>query len=111
MPHLEWIWEDQNRRAVLLVSGAIGLVIAPLNWWTKPYVSLGFLYLFPIMLAAGFLPRWVVALLGVAGAALSAQFSSLDASFFRLSFETLALSGCGLFVRELVCNRKLSLEA
>ena len=36
-----------------------------------PYVSLGFLYLFPIMLAAGFLPRWSIALLGVGCAILS----------------------------------------
>src|ERR1700730_11725142 len=110
MPHLEWIWEDQNRRAVLLVSGAIGLVIVLLDWWTKPFVSLGFLYLFPIMLAAGFLPRWALVLLGVSCAVLTEVFSSLGRSFVRLTFETLALVGCGLFVAELVRNRRLSLE-
>jgi PAS domain S-box-containing protein len=94
-----------------MVSGAIVLIIAVVDWWTKPYVSLGFLYLFPIMLAAAFLPRWFLALLGAACAALAEVFSSLNESFVRLGFETLALAGCGLFVGELVRNRRLSLEA
>jgi PAS domain S-box-containing protein len=94
-----------------MVSGAIILIVAAVDWWTKPYVSLGFLYLFPIMLASAFLPRWFVALLGAACAALAEVFSSLTPSYIRLSFETLALVGCGLFVGELVRNRRLSLEA
>ena len=111
MPRLEWLWEERNRTTALLVSAAVLLTIAVVDWKTKPYVSLGFLYLFPIMLAAGFLPRWAVALLGVACAVLSALFSSLDMSLVRLAFETLALCGCGLFVGEAIRNRRLSLEA
>jgi PAS domain S-box-containing protein len=108
---LEWMWEERSRTAVLLVSAAIVLALALVDWWTKPYVSIGFLYLFPIMLAAGFLPRWVLALLGLGCAVLSALFSSLDMSLTRLGFETLALAGCGLFVSELLRNRRLSLES
>jgi PAS domain S-box-containing protein len=108
---LERLWEERNRTPVLVVSGVIVLLIAVVDWWTKPYVSLGFLYLFPIMLAAAFLPRWFVALLGAACAALAEVFSSLNQSFVRLGFETLALAGCGLFVGELVRNRRMSLEA
>jgi two-component system sensor kinase FixL len=111
MLNLEWMWQERNRTRVLLVSGATTAGIAVLDWRTEPYVSLGFLYLFPIMLAAGFLPRWVLGLLGVAGAILSALFSSLAISFVRLVLEAMALSGCGLFVGELIRNRRLSLEA
>jgi PAS domain S-box-containing protein len=111
MMRLERIWEERNRARVLVMSGVIILAIALVDWRTEPYVSLGFLYLFPIMLAAGFLPRWVVAVLGLACAVLSALFSSLALSFVRLAFETLALAGCGLFVGELLRNRRLSLEA
>jgi PAS domain S-box-containing protein len=107
---LERVWDPRNRTPVLVVSGAIVLAIALLDWWTMPYVSLGFLYLFPIMLAAGFLPRWAVALLGAGCAVLSELFSSLDRSTVRLAFETLALVGCGLFVAEMVRNRRLTLE-
>lgn len=113
MPHLGWIWERRNRAPVLLASGAAVLAIAVVDWWTKPYFSLGFLYLFPIMLAAGFLPRWVTVLLGVACALLSERFSNLDPSDarIRLGFEALALCGCGLLTSEVLRNRRLSLEA
>lgn len=113
MPRLEAIWQSQNRTPVLLLSGTIICVTALVDWWTKPYVSLGFLYLFPIMLMAGFIPRWAVALLGATCAVLSDVFSSLPPAgeSVRLTFETLALAGCGLFVAELVRNRKLTIEA
>lgn len=108
---LEKVWEQRNRIPVLLASGAIMLVVAVLDWWTKPYVSLGFLYLFPIMLAAGFLPRSAIVLLGISCAVLAEIFSSLETSYVRLGFEALALAGCGLFVAELVRNRRVTLEA
>jgi PAS domain S-box-containing protein len=108
---LERLWREQSRTPVLTVSAAIILFVAVLDWWTKPYVSLGFLYLFPIMFAAAFLPRWTIALLGVACAYLAELFSSLEPSFVRLTFESLALVGCGLFVGELVRNRRLDLQA
>src|SRR5579885_3676975 len=111
MPQLEWMWDERNRVPVLVASGAMILAIALIDWWTEPYVSLGFLYLFPIMLAAGVLPRWAIGLIGAGCAVLSEVFSSLDRSFVRLTFETLALAGCGLFVAELIRNRRMSLEA
>jgi PAS domain S-box-containing protein len=111
MLSLEWMWEVRSRARILLVSGAIILVIALADWGTKPYVSLGFLYLFPIMLVAAFLPRWAVALLGLGCAVLSSLFSGLNMSWVRLAFETLALAGCGLFVGELLRNRRLTTAA
>src|SRR5580704_1184282 len=109
----EQIWEQKNRATVLAASGVAVLAIAALDWWTKPYFSLGFLYLFPIMLAAGFLPRWAIVFLGVGCALLSERFSNLDPSdsTVRLIFETLALCGCGLFSSEVLRNRRLSLSA
>jgi PAS domain S-box-containing protein len=110
MWRLERVWEERNRTRVLLASAAIVLLIAVADWWTKPFVAFGFLYLFPIMLAAGFIPRWVIVMLGAGCAVLSEIFSSLNRSSVRLSFETLALVGCGLFVAELVRNRRLTFE-
>ena len=111
MISLDRVWDERNRVPVLFSSTAITLAIALLDWWTKPYVSLGFLYLFPIMLAAGFLPRWAIIVLGAVCAFLAEIFSSLDRSDVRLGFETLALVGCGLFVAELGRNRRNSLAA
>jgi PAS domain S-box-containing protein len=109
----ERIWEPRSRTIILLVSASGVLAIAAVDWWTKPYVSLGFLYLFPIMLAAAFLPRWVIVVVGIGCALLSERFSNLDPSdsTIRLAFEALALCGCGLFTSELLRNRRLSLAA
>jgi PAS domain S-box-containing protein len=107
---LERVWEDRNRTPVLLASGAIIALVALVDWWTKPYVSLGFLYLFPIIFVAAFLPRWIIALLAAGCAVLAEVFSSLAPSLVRLTFETLALAGCGLFVAELIRNRRLTME-
>jgi two-component system, LuxR family, sensor kinase FixL len=109
----EQIWEQKSRAAVLAASGVAVLAIAALDWWTKPYFSLGFLYLFPIMLAAGFLPRWAIVVLGIGCALLSERFSNLDPSdsTVRLTFETLALCGCGLFTSEVLRNRRLSVSS
>jgi hypothetical protein len=90
MLHLERVWEERNRSPVLLVSGAIILIVAVADWWTKPFVAFGVLYLFPIMFAAAFLPRWVIVLLGVI---LSELFSSLDRSPVRLAFENFGAGG------------------
>jgi DNA-binding CsgD family transcriptional regulator/PAS domain-containing protein len=111
MMFIERLWSERNRLPVLIISGAIILVIAIIDWRTKPYVSLGFLYLFPIMFAAAFLPRWIVAVIGFVCALLAEEFSALEPSSVRLSFVTLALVGCGLFVAELVRNRRLSLTS
>jgi len=113
MLNLEWIWEPRNRTFVLLTSVAIVLAIAVVDWWTKPYVSLGFLYFFPIMLAAGFLPRWAIVLMGIACALLSERFSNLDPADapIRTSFEALALVGSGLFISEVLRNRRLRLAS
>jgi PAS domain S-box-containing protein len=110
---LDWIWDRRNRTPVLLASSVIVIAIAAVDWWTKPYFSLGFLYLFPIMLVAGILPRWTIVLLGLACALLSERFSNLDPAdaHIRLGFETLALCGCGLLTFEVVRNKRLSLEA
>jgi PAS domain S-box-containing protein len=110
MWRLERVWDEGSRTPVLLVSGAIILIVAIADWWTPPFVAFGVLYLFPIMLAAAFLPRWVIVLVGAGCAVLSELFSSLERSPVRLAFETLALAGCGLFVAELVRNRRLTLE-
>src|SRR5215471_2645733 len=109
---LAWIWERRNRGVVLLISALIVAVIAVVDGWTQPYFSLGFLYLFPIMLAAGFLPRWAIVVLGFGCGLLSERFSNLDPSDARIrfGFEAIALCGCGLLTSEVLRNRRLILE-
>ncbi|MGD1069896.1 MAG: LuxR C-terminal-related transcriptional regulator [Bryobacteraceae bacterium] len=113
MLRIDQIWDKRYRTSVLLLSGAMILTLAVVDWWTKSYISLGFLYLFPIMLSAGILPRWALVLLGIVCAGLSELFSSLnpEGGYIRLAFEALALAGSGLVVAEMSRNRRLTLEA
>jgi PAS domain S-box-containing protein len=107
---IERLSDPKNCSRVLFASGAITLAIAIVDWWSKPYVALAFLYLFPVMLAAIFLPRWAIVVYGAGCATLAEVFSSLGSSATRLALEALALVGCGLFVGELVRNRRISLD-
>jgi two-component system, LuxR family, sensor kinase FixL len=114
MLHLERVWERKNRTWVLLASGGILVLIAVFDWRTgKLEFFLGFLYLFPIILAAGFLPRWAIALLGLLCAFLTETFSYLDPadSHIRLAVLALALCGCGLFLSEVLRNHQLRVAA
>ena len=101
------------RTRVLLLSGVFLFAVALVDWLVLRYFALGFLYLFPVMLSALFLPRWAIVLLGVICAVLSELFSYLDRSdaIIRMGLEALALAGCGLFVAELVRSRRLTEEA
>lgn len=113
MLYFERIWEARNRTWALLASGVLLIAIAFFDWRTKPYFAVGFLYLFPIMLAAGFLPRWAIVLLGAVCAYLAETFSYLDPADanVRLAFGAVALVGSGLFISEVFRNHQLRLAA
>ncbi len=110
MLRVDAIWEASRRTWALAACGVIIAAIAIADYFTSAYVSFGLLYLFPIMLAAGFLSRRAIIALSLICAALGEGFSALDpyGRASRLLFATLALSGSGLYVYELVRSRRLS---
>jgi len=113
MIRIESFWDRKNKARVLLFAGFLLVGIALFDWLTKPYFALGFLYLFPIMLAAGFLPRWGIVALGLVCAFLGETFSYLNPSDanIRLAVLALAFCGCGLLLSEIRRNQLLSLES
>lgn len=106
------IYSDSNRKRNLLVAAALVVTIAIVDWGTKPYISLGFLYLFPLMLAAGFLSRVQIVGLSLLCSILQEVFSELptSAAVPRLIMVTMGYVGTGLFVSELVSKRRLSAQ-
>lgn len=106
------IYSDSNRRKNLLLAAILIVVVAVIDWSTKTYLSLGFLYLFPIMLAAGFLGRWQIVGLSVLCSALQEIFSNLPpaAAIPRLTMVTVGYIGTGLFILELVEKRRLAIR-
>src|SRR6267378_7686547 len=72
---LSTIYAPANRTKLLVVAALQGTTIAAIDWWTEPYISLGFLYLFPIMIVGGFLSRKTLVVIALLCAAL--DFSNL----------------------------------
>jgi PAS domain S-box-containing protein len=106
------IYSPANRRRLLIVAGLMVFVVAAVDWWTKPYISLGFLYLFPIMIAGGFLSRSKIVYLAVLCAFLQEEFSNLPPSdtWPRLILSSAGFVGTGLFISELLRNRRMVLD-
>ncbi len=112
MPDVSFLYSPPNRLRALTAAGALIAIIAVVDWATKPNFSLNFLYLFPIMLAGGFVTRLQIAALGIFCAILGELFSPFPAAdaATRMAMMSTAFIGTGLFVSELVQKRQLALE-
>ena len=105
---LSFVYAPENRFRSLLAALILIFAIAVVDWATKPYVSLGLLYLFPIMLAGGFLTRLEISGLSLFCAILHEIFSSFPSPDpVRTAMVTIAFTGTGFFISELVRNRQL----
>ncbi|MBI3402816.1 MAG: PAS domain-containing protein [Acidobacteria bacterium] len=106
------VYAPKHRAPLLILAGLLIVAIAAIDWVTKPYVSLGFLYLFPIMLAGGFLKRSQTIAVALACAVLQEAFSNLPGSeaFIRLMLGSAGFAGTGLFISELIRNRQIVLR-
>ncbi len=109
---LSSIYARKNRTPFLFTAAFLILFIAAIDWLTKPYISIGFLYLFPIMLIAGFLPRWQIVVVALVCAVLQELFSELPSSeaITRLLMASTGFVGTALFVSEIIRSRRLALE-
>jgi PAS domain S-box-containing protein len=105
------IYAPENRKRLLFIAAVLVGIIALVDWWTEPYISLGFLYLFPIMIAGGFLSRSKIVTLGILCALLQEEFSNLPPAdaLARLVFSSAGFVGTGLFISELLRNRRFVL--
>jgi PAS domain S-box-containing protein len=106
------IYTASNRRRLLILAGLMVVAIALVDWWTKPYISLGFLYLFPIMITGGFLSRPKIVSFAALCAVLQEEFSNLPSgdAWPRLILSSAGFIGTGLFIYELLRNRRMVLE-
>lgn len=112
MPDIALLYSPPNRTRALAAAAILVVLIAGVDWVTKPNFSLNFLYLFPIMLAGGFLSRWQIGGLGVCCAVLGELFSPFPQadSATRMAMMSVAFTCTGLFVSELVHKRQLVVE-
>jgi len=109
---LSLIYRRENRMRFLIAAAILMMVIAMIDWLTKPYISIGFLYLFPIMLIAGFLPRWQIVAVALDCAVLQELFSALPSgeAITRLLMASAGFVGTALFVPEIIRGRQTALQ-
>lgn len=106
------IYTEGNRRRFLVAATILIAGIAIVDWQTKPFISIGFLYLFPILLVAGFLPWWQIVVLALVCSVLQELFSELPSSeaIYRLVMAFVGFSGTGLFASQIIRNRQMALD-
>jgi len=107
-------WYAPERRNHALVLSAVAIVaIALIDWLVVPNIGLGFLYVFPILLLAGFLSRREILLLTLVCAVLRELFSPFHhnvESLPRTVFVWVGFTAVGWFLRELIYNRQQAIE-
>ncbi|HXZ39665.1 MAG TPA: ATP-binding protein [Terriglobales bacterium] len=112
MKDLLSIYTPVNRTRMLVIAGFLIAGIAAVDWWVPHYISLGFLYLFPIIIVGGFLSRpWIVAV-ALLCAVLQEAFSNLpeNEAVIRLLFSSAGFVGTGLFISEMIRNRRIVIK-
>jgi PAS domain S-box-containing protein len=105
------IYSRENRKR-FLTAAALSVVAIALIDSVTPNVPLGFLYLFPILLIAGFVSRKVLVLVALVCGFLAGEYS--DYRFGEaLSFSVMAFlgfTGTGFLVSEIIRSRQLVVE-
>jgi signal transduction histidine kinase/CheY-like chemotaxis protein len=108
-----FVYSAKNRQRILTVSGSIVAVVAVLDIVCVHTVALGFLYVIPLVLAAGFLSRWQIVGISALCAILRETGSPLAWSsdyVARMALVAAAFAGTTLFVKELVRNQQVALD-
>ena len=100
---------SRKSRKTLLAAAGLTCVIALVDWYTRPFISIGFLYLFPIMLISGIFRRWQIVASSVVCAILQELYSNLPLKTQSLVFFLVGFACTGLFLFELLRNRRIVL--
>jgi two-component system sensor kinase FixL len=96
--------------ATLWISGAMLALLVLLEWYSHLGVSLGLLYVLPVVLAATVMSRAQIVMAAIACAALRGLFVMNEGhieQLLRFSMATMAYSGCGLLMSEISRTRRV----
>src|ERR1700734_2264827 len=103
-----------STRSVLLKAGVLIALIAVADWRADRDVTLGFLYLFPMLMVGSVLKRWQIAIVAAVCTLLAEVFDSFDwrpsSGIPRDILIFAAFLGMGLFVYQVVRSRQAALR-
>ncbi len=105
------VYSRANPKVLLIMAVVLTCMIAAVDWYTRPFISIGFLYLFPMMLISGIFKRWQIVAASIVCTFLQEFYSNLplDTAIPRLVFSWIGFAGTGLFLFELLRNRRIVL--
>ncbi|MBI1358133.1 MAG: PAS domain S-box protein [Acidobacteria bacterium] len=106
-------FSDERRLPVVVVAASLVSLIAFADYEVKPNVSLGYLYMLPVLVSAGALRRWQLVLLAAVCAVLRERLGPFDDDDFFWTREVLvfvAFACSGLLTKELIERRRRSDE-
>lgn len=109
---ITWI-QTRKRWRVLMLAAILVASIATLDWFVAPNVSIGVLYLFPILIAGPLMRNWQILLLSALCTLLREWLSPLawnTEMLGRLTTGMVAFGGVGLFVSHLSQRRRMTSE-
>lgn len=108
------LFDSRSTRLKALVASIAAIVaVALVDWKIEPNLSLGFLYVFPMLVLAMFCTRWQIVAAAAGCAMLREVLSPLPwdgDTEARVLMGFIAFAGAGLFVAELARNRQLALQ-
>lgn len=104
-------FSDSNRNRVFQLAGLLSLAIAITDWKITPNISMGFLYIVPMLLISGSLKSWQIVALAVIYGILRETFNFpvnwQAGSSARILVGSSGFALAGLFVSEIVQKRRL----
>ena len=106
-------YSRSNRFGIMTSVVAIMAAIALLDLVLVHTAALGFLYIIPLVVAAGFLKRWQILVLALTCAVLREAGTRMPWSHdyvARIALVATSFAGATLFVKELVRNQQVALE-
>jgi len=110
LPDLDQWYAPERRSRSLSIAFGVIVVLAIADYFVKPSVGIGVLYVFPILAAAGFLSWPQVLFLALFCDILREAFGpsshTVQQALPRLAFVWFGFAGVGLFMRELVLKRQ-----
>ncbi len=107
-------FSSATRSGVLVRAALLIALVALIDWRVETNVSLGFLYLFPMLMVGAQLTRWQIALVAALCTALVEWFDPFpfipSEGIARVIMVFAAFFGAGLFVFESTRRRQLALQ-
>jgi two-component system, LuxR family, sensor kinase FixL len=104
---------ETRRRGTIITATVLAVAIAVVDWVVEPNLSLGFLYIFPVMLAGAHFSHGQIAVFALVASIFREVFSPFrlqPAYQQRTAVVWLVFTAAGILIAEILRNRRLTVQ-